>query len=203
MVQYKKEDIKNKIDAAALSIFAKKGYENTAISDIAKTANVSIGNIYRYYKGKDDIFYSIVPEHFICEFKETLLKKVASAKDVLSGDIRNSGLFLLMNEEFIEFMVSNRERMMILFMGSRGTRYEPVKEEAINYLIMTVQENYSGKDNNIIFDSKNYFIIKTVYTNLIEMMISTLREFQSISEIKALLQIINSYHLFGVTYLFK
>ncbi len=203
MVQYKKDDIKNKIDAAALRILSQKGYERTTISDIAKDADISVGNIYRYYKSKEDIFNSLVPESVIDHFKQTLIKKVSSARDVVPDGVEKAGMFSLMNEEFIDFMVSNRERMTILFKGAKGTKYEQFKEEVIKYLIKVVRENYSGKDNQVVFNIENEDVITMIFTKLIEMMIDTLGLHNSESEIKASLKIINTYHLFGVTDLFK
>ncbi len=206
MVQYKKDDIKKKIDNAALYVFAEKGYKDTGISDIAKKAHVSVGNIYRYYKGKDDIFYSsIVQPDFIDMFKSITLKKISSAKDTMPGlsEGSQSHLFFLMNEEFIEFIISNRERMLIIFNGAKGTRYEPVKNEIIDYLIKTVKENYSKQDNKVIFDIKNEAVIRTIYIKFIEMMMDVLKESSTPTEIKSSLNIINTYHLFGVTNLFN
>ena len=202
MAQYKKDEIKEKINTAALNIFAEKGYENTSISDIAAKANISVGNIYRYYKGKDEIFYTIVPEDFIIGLKATLLSKIASAKDIADSG-GNSHLFSLINDEFIALMVSNREIVLIILMGAKGTRYESVKDEVTNYLIKVVKENYSGKDNRIIYDSNHDLVIKMIYMNLLEMIMNILKLSNDLSEMQKSLHVINSYHLFGVTNLFK
>ncbi len=202
MAQYKKDEIKEKINTAALNIFAEKGYESSSISDIAAKANISVGNIYRYYKGKDEIFYTVVPEDFIIGLKSTLLSKIASAKDITESG-GNSHLFSLINDEFIELMVSNREIVLIIFMGAKGTRYESVKDEVTNHLIKVVKENYSGKDNRIIYDSNNDLVIKMIYMNLLEMIMNILMLSNDLSEMQKSLHVINSYHLFGVTNLFK
>ena len=40
--------------------FADKGFAGTAISSIAKKAGVSVGVIYKYYAGKEDLFNACV-----------------------------------------------------------------------------------------------------------------------------------------------
>ncbi|MBQ4467861.1 MAG: TetR/AcrR family transcriptional regulator [Firmicutes bacterium] len=45
---------------AAAGAFANKGYAHTSVRDIAKSAGVSVGVIYKYYKDKGDLFNSCV-----------------------------------------------------------------------------------------------------------------------------------------------
>ncbi len=44
---------------AATKVFAKKGFYNATIADIAKVAEVAEGTIYLYFKNKDDLLISI------------------------------------------------------------------------------------------------------------------------------------------------
>jgi AcrR family transcriptional regulator len=58
----KRKEIENKrreqILSVALSLFFKKGYKNTKISDIAEAANISKGLVYRYFESKAEILFS-------------------------------------------------------------------------------------------------------------------------------------------------
>lgn len=56
----KKTSKKEKIMDAALKVFAKKGFQETTISEISKTAAVSEATIYEYFKGKEDLLFSII-----------------------------------------------------------------------------------------------------------------------------------------------
>lgn len=47
---------------AAVKVFAKKGFYNAKISEIAREANVADGTIYLYFKNKDDILISLFEE---------------------------------------------------------------------------------------------------------------------------------------------
>lgn len=51
-----------KIIAAATKVFAKKGFFNARISDIAKEAKVADGTIYLYFNNKIDILLSVFEE---------------------------------------------------------------------------------------------------------------------------------------------
>ncbi len=49
-----------KIEAAALRLFIGRGFYGTSVRDIAQEAGVSLGNIYNYYRTKEQLFSSLV-----------------------------------------------------------------------------------------------------------------------------------------------
>ena len=49
-----------KIEAAALRLFIQRGFHGTSVRDIARGAGVSLGNVYNYYRTKDQLFSSLV-----------------------------------------------------------------------------------------------------------------------------------------------
>ncbi|WP_195576419.1 TetR/AcrR family transcriptional regulator [Paenibacillus sp. 1001270B_150601_E10] len=51
---------KEKIHAAAMTLFIQKGYHATSIDDVAKQANISKGLLYNYYKGKEELLAVMV-----------------------------------------------------------------------------------------------------------------------------------------------
>ncbi len=50
-----KEIKKNHIIQNSLKLFAKKGFYNTTIPDIAKSMKMSVGNIYNYFSSKEEL----------------------------------------------------------------------------------------------------------------------------------------------------
>lgn len=46
----------------ARDLFAKKGYSETSIRDILTAANISKGNLYHHFKGKEFLFLHIMEE---------------------------------------------------------------------------------------------------------------------------------------------
>lgn len=55
-------DKHSKIISAATKVFAKKGFFNARISDIAKEAKVADGTIYLYFNNKSDVLISVFEE---------------------------------------------------------------------------------------------------------------------------------------------
>jgi TetR/AcrR family transcriptional repressor of uid operon len=55
-----KKCVETRVVEAARSLFAERGFHQTAMADIAKKANVSVGAIYRAFESKADIIDAIV-----------------------------------------------------------------------------------------------------------------------------------------------
>ena len=75
----------SKIIAAATKVFAKKGFFNARISDIAKEAKVADGTIYLYFNNKIDILLSVFEQEIgtIIEQIKILLKDEADPRNKL------------------------------------------------------------------------------------------------------------------------
>jgi AcrR family transcriptional regulator len=59
MVQRKKPEVRDAILKSAFRLFSRKGYLATMLTDIARDAEVSPGNIYIYFNSKLEILYAI------------------------------------------------------------------------------------------------------------------------------------------------
>jgi AcrR family transcriptional regulator len=51
---------KKRIIESAITVFAKKGYHQAKMTDIAKEVGVSKGTLYQYFKSKQDLFEAVV-----------------------------------------------------------------------------------------------------------------------------------------------
>ena len=65
---------------AASEIFCKQGYHNTQVMDIARTAGISAGTFYNYFKDKRDIFERITKGNF--EAIRTQIRGLRSSVDI-------------------------------------------------------------------------------------------------------------------------
>jgi TetR/AcrR family transcriptional regulator, fatty acid metabolism regulator protein len=68
-------DKREAILRAAIKVFARRGYFNSKVADVAKEAGVADGTVYLYFKSKDEILHSVFDramEEFIAEGKREL-----------------------------------------------------------------------------------------------------------------------------------
>lgn len=62
MVEKANEETRSKRDAileTARDLFAKKGYEETTIADIAKAAGMAVGTVYLYFRNKHEVYTAV------------------------------------------------------------------------------------------------------------------------------------------------
>jgi len=57
--QSRREERQKQIYRGALKLFRKKGFHATSMREIAKASNVGLGNIYNYFKSKEDILFLV------------------------------------------------------------------------------------------------------------------------------------------------
>jgi TetR/AcrR family fatty acid metabolism transcriptional regulator len=121
----KKEIIIN----AAIKVFARKGFYNAKVADVAKQAGVADGTIYLYFKNKDDLLISLFEtkmEQILERFNKILSKKSSppaklaefihlhfqlieedqDLAEVFQVELRQSSKFLkdYHNQKFIDFL---------------------------------------------------------------------------------------------------
>ena len=74
---------KARISAAAIELFGRKGYDATTIRDIAETAEMSLGALYRHYANKDELGRALYAEA-IALWSERLLDSASGLDDPAS-----------------------------------------------------------------------------------------------------------------------
>jgi TetR/AcrR family fatty acid metabolism transcriptional regulator len=91
-------DKPQQIIEAAVRVFARKGYYNSRVSDIAREAGIAAGTIYLYFKTKDDILVTLFRDK-MAEFVGALRKAIAGEPDAASKVRRLVSLHFRMLEE--------------------------------------------------------------------------------------------------------
>lgn len=97
------EERKNEILSAAEELFAEKGYENTAVSDIVKKVGVAQGLFYYYYKSKEEILNSLADMY--------TKRVVKSLEDIVDSDNSSIDKIHLCVEKFIDIIGLKNRRV--------------------------------------------------------------------------------------------
>jgi TetR/AcrR family fatty acid metabolism transcriptional regulator len=107
MPRKKQEEKYNKILEAATRVFAREGFHNAKIEDVAKEAGVAHGTVYLYFGGKDDLLISIFQENLeeLVEYVGSEVEKEANAEDKLRRMISLQIELIETNSELAELML--------------------------------------------------------------------------------------------------
>src|SRR5262244_1255095 len=76
-------DKPHQIIDAAIRVFARNGYYNSRVSDIAREAGIASGTIYLYFKTKDEILVTLFREK-MAEWVAHVRREVAGAPDAVA-----------------------------------------------------------------------------------------------------------------------
>jgi AcrR family transcriptional regulator len=76
------EEKRQRILKVARSEFAKNGFENTSIQQIARKSDISVGSVYKYFDNKEQMFTYIAQEG-LSELEDLLMKLAPSKEDIL------------------------------------------------------------------------------------------------------------------------
>ena len=93
-------EMRSRIQAVALELFDKEGFENVSVEQIAQAAGCSVGNIYHYFKSKDELViqvtssvdaqYSVLEESYLADeansWHDKLLDFVGQALVISAND---------------------------------------------------------------------------------------------------------------------
>jgi AcrR family transcriptional regulator len=126
-MQYRKKETKNSIISAALKEFGAKGYLDASMRDIARNAGVSVGNIYRYFKNKSELFDEIIePAYFrlMLEMREPRYSRPDYSVSQIDDTV----------DRVMKVLKQYKKQLVILGDKSKGTKYERTKEEFVLYV---------------------------------------------------------------------
>src|SRR5689334_23044626 len=83
-------DLKSRIDAAALGLFAERGADSTPMPMIAEAAGVAVGSLYRYYASREDLVARLYAEDYarLAGDLERAQAQAVTARDKIAAMVR-------------------------------------------------------------------------------------------------------------------
>ena len=93
-------EMRRRIQETALDLFDREGFENVSVEEIAQAAGCSVGNIYHYFKSKDELAiqltqhvdeaYQVLEQAYLADTdrsgREKLLDFVGRSLEISVGD---------------------------------------------------------------------------------------------------------------------
>ena len=161
----KTEDKHQRIIKAALRVFAKKGFYNSRVSEIAKEAAVADGTIYLYFKNKDDILISV--------FETEMVKMISSMKSELSkidDPVEKVKVFALQHLNMITINQEWAEVAQVELRQSSKFMREYVKDHYIDYLNLFAYIIREGQEKGIFKEDINTGIAKRAFFGALDEM---------------------------------
>ncbi|MGN1066778.1 MAG: TetR/AcrR family transcriptional regulator [Candidatus Fimimonas sp.] len=123
-MQYLKKEIKDNILAAAVVEFKEHGYADASIRNIANNAEISLGNIYRYFSNKEDLYFAVI-NPFLNSIRQVIEHDIVFE----NKDMREAA------EVLVEFLVDHSDELLIIRKGN-SVHYETF----IGYIVESISK---------------------------------------------------------------
>lgn len=179
-MQHLKDEIRKAIVDAAVGEFREKGYPGASMRAIAARAGITVGNIYRYFPGKDELFNYIMDPVW---------------KDVTRVIFDNYNwavdLFPIteISAVFMEVYRRYNNEIYILLFGSKGSKYENFKNSLVELVAKRIENEIVqllAKDGKTVRDP---FIFQIIANAIIDGMYLTVKEMgDQIDRVEALME---------------
>lgn len=168
MAQVLKKEIKDKIIEATKNEVLKKGVKDSSLREIAANAGITVGNLYRYFKCKDDIINSITSPTLIKlnEMVKAVTNYQVSFENNLSlVEFNSDDLMEMLNQlasGLAKLYVENKEAMIILIKYSKEVSY--IKDWFKNIVSILISKN---KQLNLEDEELNSELSRTIASSVI------------------------------------
>jgi len=140
----KNTDKFQRIIQAAAKIFARKGFYNSKVSEIAKEASVADGTIYLYFHNKDDILISI--------FEVRMDSVLRNMKEKLAAEPNPAKKIEVFAFNHLKMVEDNREMAEVIQVELRQSSKfmkEYKNEKFLQYLQLIADIVQEGQNRNI------------------------------------------------------
>ncbi|HEX3026543.1 MAG TPA: TetR/AcrR family transcriptional regulator [Clostridia bacterium] len=194
-MQYLKYDVKNRIITAARDEFKEKGYSSASMRRISQNAGAALGNLYRYFKNKEDLFDSLVGP--VCDNIYEFIAKIRNVPTAPSDPNAPAGPVQLreinaFKEDLLEICKDHNTELFILMNKSRGSKFENVKSDMISIIsdILTHQLLIPAEKKGIVI--RDGYLATVLSTSLVEGFSLIIRKYENGEDAKMLTdQLIN------------
>ena len=147
---------KKRIIDAAMGVFSRHGYTKANIREIAKTAGISVGGVYLYFKNKEELYKSLINDRMLdfgskiemvagqtksatvalSNFLRLYIENAVKHKEMILLHIRELGFTFGMDEKMQFFRKQRRLIEKIILSGIRTGEFRRCNAKEMAKIIM-------------------------------------------------------------------
>lgn len=199
-MQTLKEDVRQSILRAALNEFKSHDYADASMRRIAAAAGVTTGNIYRYFKNKEELFEALVGPiyekiiHYILDLKKELDR-------CYTGQDNGLKYLKMVEETIVGLFLEYSAELTILMNRSSGSKYGQVKEQMVSLIVTILEDAFTaGPQNAAELTTANRQSARMLAGTIVEGVCLILKEYEDGETVKRLVnEFVYLYHL-GMQY---
>ncbi|BFL05035.1 TetR/AcrR family transcriptional regulator [Eggerthella lenta] len=186
-MQVLKEEVRERILAAAVQVFYEKDFRSAKMQDIARLADVSASLLYSYFENKEKLFEGVVssvPFDF---------DRIAREEESIIADTP-SERYQIAAEEPLLNMLAHHKLLVILIDKSQGTAYEHAKDDFVESIERHIR--YMMNERAVLRYPD--LLAHVLASNFVESLMEVARHYSSENEAREMLALIAQCYYEGV-----
>lgn len=203
MAQRPKQEVREAIQRAAAEAFAESGFERAALTDVVERAGTSIGNFYKYFASKEELFDDFLPRGFTAELTRRIRAQVEALRASPDVTVLEEGHpYRRASEELLAFTIAHRERVVLLLLRAQGTKHERFASEVVRLLVELATEHARATYPSFVGTPATKRALTRIYRAFVATMGTILSEERAERAVRDAVAFHAAYHLTGLRALF-
>ena len=202
MAQVPKEHVRQGFVTAAAETFAELGFEATTMAAVAERAGSSVGNLYKYFASKQQLFDAAVPPELVQELTRRTRARIRALGSV--KDVRDAGAeYHVLADDLVDFGLSHRTAIVIVLTRAEGTPFadfsETFVEKLTDWALEYARVTYPQLDPSPLFR----FVLRRAYHAFVASLAAALQQFPDDADARAAIGLFTTQHQAGLKRLFE
>lgn len=197
MPQRLKTEVRERILAAAATVFAQQGFEKAKLAEVAQRAETSTSNIYKYFADKEALFHEVVTPALAGQLLRLLRARVRELRSIgnwLTADAAGSSHA----RALLSFWIEQRLVVLILLRGAEGTRYAHVRELMTDQMVRLASRYVVDTSGQAALTPMMLFMLQRTFTRTLDTIADTLSAYEDGPSIQSAVALFWRYQLAGL-----
>lgn len=193
MPQVLKDEVRARIESAALQVFAERGFAGATMTAIAGRAGLGTASTYRYYPGKRELFDAVVTRDVAERFESLLRRRVRVLVRAVRAEPSRAGDHF--GEELLRFWATHRLAVVILLDRAAGTPYAGFGQRFVELLLAATIAGFRPRRR---VDAAARFVLARIFDNTRRMLAAILEAHPDEEALREAIEAFWSYQIPGL-----
>jgi AcrR family transcriptional regulator len=204
MVQVAKDHVRQSFVAAAAEAFAEHGYATTTMAAVAERAGSSVGNLYKYFAGKQQLFEAAVPTELVHELTRRTrarIRALGAFKDV--RDVPPDAEYHALAGELLDYCLAHRAQVVVLLSRAEGTSFASFAPGFVEKLVQWALDYATLAYPALAPSPELRFVLRHAYASYLRAVAEALRVYPDDEKARAVIGLLTAQHQGGLKHLFE
>jgi AcrR family transcriptional regulator len=204
MAQTPKSHVRDAFIAAATEMLAEVGYPATSMAAVAERAGSSVGNLYKYFDGKQQLFEAAVPPelaHELMKRTRARMRAFGSVKD--ARELGANAPYHAISGDLLDYCLQHRAAVVFLLVRAEGTPFSSFRNDFVEHLVEGALEYVKLAYPSLCATPAFRFVLRHAYLSFVSGAAEALRQFSDETSTRAAISLLTSQHQGGLKRLFE